>query len=109
MQSNALVYGAASVLTHLNWAITEMEKDCDEPRLSQMLSRRAIIKLRDADAEVQAFAREDASRARDLAEKYHEPHLLALSALALAIRREESLTTAILAQLSPRARGTFWS
>ena len=81
----ALLYGTASVLTHLNWAITEMEKDCDEPRLSQLLSRKAIIKLRDADAEVQASARKDASRARDLAEKYHEPHLLALSALTLAI------------------------
>ena len=81
----ALVYGDASILTYLNWAITEMEKDCDEPRLSQLLSRRTMIKLRDADAEVEASAQEDAGRARALAEKYHEPHLLALSALALAM------------------------
>ena len=81
----ALVHGDAEVMTYLNSAIQEMEQDWDEPRLSQLLSRRAMLKFRDSDPAVLASAMEDVARARDLARKYHEPHLLALSALAIAI------------------------
>jgi hypothetical protein len=81
----ALVYSDWEVMAYLNDAIKEMEKDRDEPRLSQLLSRRAMIKFRDSNPAVLASATEDATRARSLAQKYHEPHLLALSALAIAI------------------------
>ena len=81
----ALVYSDPEVMAYLNDAIREMEQDWDEPRLSQLLSRRAMIKFRDSDPDVLTSAREDAARARALAEKYHEPHLLSLSALAIAI------------------------
>jgi hypothetical protein len=62
-----------------------MERDFDEPRACQLLARRAMLNFRADDPASQASAMEDATRARALAEKYHEPHLLALSALALAI------------------------
>jgi hypothetical protein len=75
----------SSAMTYLNDAFQEMERDCDEPRVCQLLGRRAMIKFRDSVPASQASAMEDATRARALAEKYHEPHLLALSALALAI------------------------
>jgi len=81
----ALVHGDSSAMTYLNDAFQEMERDCDEPRVCQLLGRRAMIKFRDSAPASQASAMEDATRARALAEKYHEPHLLALSALALAI------------------------
>jgi hypothetical protein len=81
----ALVYSDWEVMVYLNDAIREMEREWDEPRLSQLLSRRAMIKFRDSDPAVLASAMEDAVRARALADKYHEPHLLALSALAFAI------------------------
>lgn len=85
-------------LKYLNFAVAEMEEDFDEPRLSQLLSRRAMMKLRirsvgpvTAGEYSQALstfiegAKEDALRARALAEKYHEPHLLALSALSMTV------------------------
>ncbi len=72
-------------MAYLDDAIREMEQDFDEPRLSQLLSRRAMIKFRDSDPAALVSAIEDANRANSLAQKYHEPHLLALSALALAI------------------------
>jgi hypothetical protein len=81
----ALVHSDSGAIAYLNEAIQEMEQDWDEPRLSQLLSRRAMIKFRDSDPTVLTSAREDASRARAVAQKYHEPHLLALSALAIAI------------------------
>ncbi len=68
----------------VNQAILYMEEDCDEPRLSRLLSRRALIKSRLHLEEVIASGHDDAHRARKLAEKYHEPVLLALSELALA-------------------------
>lgn len=81
----ALVHGDSEVMAYLNEAIRAMEQDWDEPRVSQLLSRRAMIKFRDLDPGVLASGMEDASRARALAEKYHEPNLLALSALAIAV------------------------
>lgn len=81
----ALVHGDLNSIEYLNSAIKEMEDDFDEPRISQLLSRRAMIKLRIKHPDAIASATEDAQRAGTLAEKYHEPHLLALSALALAI------------------------
>ena len=81
----ALVYGDAGVMPYLNEAIREMEQDWDEPRLSQLLSRRAMIKFRYSDPAVLASGVEDAARANRLAKKYHEPQLLALSALSIAI------------------------
>ncbi len=80
----ALVY-FADVMVYLDRAIYEMEREWDEPRLSQLLSRRAMIKFRDSNPAVLASGLDDAARARCLAQKYHEPHLLALSALAIAI------------------------
>ena len=68
----------------LNFGILEMEADFDEPRISQLLSRRSLIKFRIDNEEIIESGQKDVSRARQLAEKYHEPNLLALSALALA-------------------------
>lgn len=81
----ALIHADANAVLHLDWAISEMEKECDEPRLAQLLARRALLRLRFPHPEVQAAAHDDAVRARKLAETYHEPHLLASSALALAV------------------------
>lgn len=81
----ALVYGAPEGAGYLTRMISKMEEDCDEPRLSQLLSRRAMISFRDSNAAVREAAAKDAAKARRLARKYNEPHLLALSALALAI------------------------
>jgi hypothetical protein len=81
----ALVHGDSEVMAHLDHAIQEMDQDYDEPRVCQLLGRRAMLNFRHSDPALQASAMEDATRARALAEKYHEPHLLALSALALAI------------------------
>ena len=81
----ALIHADANAVAHLDSAILEMERDCDEPRLAQLLARRALIRLRFADPAVQAAALADAVRARKVAETYHEPHLLALSAMALAV------------------------
>ncbi|MCK7493017.1 MAG: hypothetical protein MZW92_17085 [Comamonadaceae bacterium] len=90
-------------------AAQEMEEDFDEPRLSQLLSRRAILKSRiivdefaktddyvDVILKIRTEMREDALRARALAKRYHEPHLLALSALALTIlaRKERDFENA---------------
>ncbi len=80
-----LIYGDSDGTACLDDTIREMEQDRDEPRLSQLLSRRAIINFRSSDAAALASASEDAARARSLAQKYHEPHLLALSALAIAV------------------------
>jgi hypothetical protein len=82
----AHIHGDADAISHLDWAIPEMEKECDEPRLAQLLARRALIRLRARDPAVQAAGSDDAVRARAVAERYHEPHLLALSALALAVQ-----------------------
>ncbi len=81
----ALSHGDIRGYDYLNLAIKDMEGDFDEPRQSQLLSRRAMIKLRDSNPEMIESAKQDAIRARELAEKYHEPHLLALSSLALSI------------------------
>jgi hypothetical protein len=82
----ALIYGDfLNGIKYLNQAISDMEKDFDEPRISQLLSRKAMLLLRVKDAVSTSLAEEDVARARALAEKYHEPHLLALSALVLAI------------------------
>lgn len=91
-----LIYFESAVMPYLDSAIEEMEKDWDEPRLSQLLSRRAMLKFRDSDPAMLASAADDAARARRLAESYHEPHLLALSALALAIgaRKRQKFTEA---------------
>lgn len=71
-------------ISFVNQAIQSMEEECDEPRLSRLLSRRALIKFRLDVEEVIASGQEDALRARELAEIYHEPVLLALAELALA-------------------------
>jgi tetratricopeptide (TPR) repeat protein len=68
-------------ISFLDQAISDMELDCDEPRLSQLLARRSMLLVdvgRREEAEI------DARKARLFAEKYHEPRLLAESALALA-------------------------
>ncbi|HEX5154076.1 MAG TPA: SIR2 family protein [Parafilimonas sp.] len=80
-------------LEFLSSAILEMEKECDEPRLAQLLSRRAIILSKTT---LPRFSLGDASKAKALAEKYHEPHLIALSSLALAAcaRKNEDFNTA---------------
>ena len=75
----------SEVMAYLDHAIQEMDQDYDEPRVCQLLGRRAMLNFRHSDPALRASAMEDATRARALAEKYHEPHLLALSALALAI------------------------
>lgn len=92
----ALIHADSQALAYLDGAIEEMEKDWDEPRLSQLLGRRAMIKFRCSEPAVVASATEDAARARALALKYHEPHLLALSALAIAIgaRRRQDFSEA---------------
>lgn len=92
----ALVHQDMEGIQFLHYAIQQMEEDFDEPRLSQLLSRRGMIKLRINHPDALASAREDIVRARALAEKYHEPHLLALSALAQAIlaRKENDFESA---------------
>ncbi|HEY6437954.1 MAG TPA: hypothetical protein VIY47_15295, partial [Ignavibacteriaceae bacterium] len=93
----AIVHGEAEAgLKYLNFAISEMELSFDEPRLSQLLSRRAILEARIEHPKFIKLAEKDALRARSLAEKYHEPHLLALSALALSIcsRKKENFDAA---------------
>ncbi|AXY72593.1 SIR2 family protein [Paraflavitalea soli] len=93
---HALVQQDMEAIQFLHHAIQEMEADFDEPRLSQLLSRRAMFKLRINHPEALTSAREDVMRAKALAEKYHEPHLLALSALAQSIlaRKENDFATA---------------
>jgi len=94
---HALIYGDIEGLAHLNMAIKDMEEDFDEPRLSQLLSRRAMLLLRVELPDAVTLAAEDVRRARELAEKYHEPHLLALSALASAVlaRNNRDFTSAL--------------
>ncbi len=70
--------------SYLNTAIKDMEAAYDEPRISRLLSRRALIKLRYNNIDMIKSGEQDAIRARKVAEKYHEPNLLALSSLALA-------------------------
>jgi hypothetical protein len=91
-----LIHGDVNGIKYLNYAIQEMEKDFDEPRLSQLLSRRAMLKLRINHPDMLVSALEDVKSARFLAEKYHEPHLLALSALAMAncARKEQDFQEA---------------
>jgi hypothetical protein len=93
---HALVQQDMEGIQFLHHAIQEMEADFDEPRVSQLLSRRAMFKLRINHPDALASAREDVLRAKGLAEKYHEPHLLALSALAQSIlaRKENDFETA---------------
>lgn len=74
-------------ISYVSTAIQSMEEDCDEPRVSRLLSRRALIKFRIKRDEAMVIAtsgHEDALRARELAEIYHEPVLLGLAELALA-------------------------
>jgi len=81
----AMIYGKIQEShDYLNMAIKDMEAEFDEPRMSRLLSRRALIKLRDTNLNMIKSGEQDAIRARKLAEKYHEPNLLALSSLALA-------------------------
>lgn len=81
----AMVYGKfEESYGYLNAAIQDMEDAFDEPRLSRLLSRRALVKFRDQSEATLKSGKQDADRARLLAEKYHEPNLLALSSLALA-------------------------
>ncbi len=93
---HALVQQDMEGIQFLHHAIQEMEADFDEPRVSQLLSRRAMFKLRINHPDAVVSARGDVLRAKALAEKYHEPHLLALSALAMAIlaRKENDFHTA---------------
>ncbi len=93
----ALIYGELENVGFLHYAINEMEAACDEPRLAQLLCRRAMMKLQLEHPEVQASAKDDMEKARRLAEKYHEPHLLAHSALvmAMAARRDKQFTEAL--------------
>jgi hypothetical protein len=93
----ALLYGKIiKGLEYLNSAVKIMEEDFDEPRLSQLLSRRALIKLKIKQPDLIESSKEDALRSRELAAKYHEPQLLALSALALATlaRKKEDFESA---------------
>ncbi len=89
----ATTYGIPEGLKFLQSAISEMKTACDEPRMSQLLSRKAILQSK---TNLFAAAQKDALAARKLAKKYHEPHLLALSALALAIcaRKKEDFDSA---------------
>ncbi len=81
----AMIYGEfEKSMTYLNSAIKHMEEDFDEPRLSRLLSRRALIKFRINHDEAIRSGKEDANRAKELAKKYHEPVQLALADLALA-------------------------
>lgn len=93
----ALIYGELENVGFLHYAINEMEVACDEPRLAQLLCRRAMMKLQLEHPEVQASAKDDIQKAHRLAEKYHEPHLLAHTALvmAMAARRDKQFTEAL--------------
>lgn len=93
----ALIYGELDNVGFLHYAITEMEAACDEPRLAQLLCRRAMMKLQIEHPEVQASAKDDIEKARRLAEKYHEPHLLAHTALAMAMaaRKDKQFAEAL--------------
>ncbi len=80
-----MVYGVfEQSFQFINHAIKDVEDDHDEPRLSRLLSRRALIKFRINHAEAIQSGEEDAIRAKELAEKYHETVLIALADLALA-------------------------
>lgn len=87
----ALIHAKFEVMPLLNAAIKQMEDDRDEPRLCQLLCRRAMLVFRDTEPEAAKLAERDAARARDLAAKYKEPHLLALSALAMSIGARKQL------------------
>lgn len=81
----ALIYGNLESVGLLHYAIHEMETVWDEPRLSQLLSRRALLKMEIDNPEVLASAKEDMEKAGTLADKYHEPALRALASLTRAV------------------------
>jgi len=81
---HALVYNDFEAVYYLTAAINDMDEDFDEPRVSQLLSRRALLYMKTGLPDKLPLAEADTLRARSLAEKYHDPHLLASSALALA-------------------------
>lgn len=93
----ALNYGDLESVGLLHYVIDEMEKVCDEPRQSQLLSRRAIMKFQVDHLEVVASGKEDMDKAFALAQTYHEPHLLANAALAKAIyaRKQQQFEEAL--------------